>query len=1691
MSFLLLKNKSLFVLLLPLFLVCQAAHSSFAQTAPVFTSTPFTESTYGTTYEYNIEVDDEEGDILQVSLDSGPLPDGVSFDSFFSSASISGIPTETGDFPITLRVRELFDPSSFSTQSFTITVSKAILTVTADNKNISYGEAIPTLTFSYSGFVNDDTETDLDTPPTASTTASAESDAGEYPITLSGGADDNYTFNYVDATLTIEKIDQEITFDAINDKTYGDAPFELSASASSGLPVSFSVISGNATISGNTLSITGTGDMTVQASQEGNENYNPASPKEQTFNVARAPLTVSADDKTITYGDPIPTLTFTYSGFVNNEDASHLDTAPTASTTATQDSNIGDYPITLSGGNDNNYSFNYEHATLTIEKVNQNITFDPINDKTYGDPAFTLSASANTGLPITYSVISGNASISGNTLTITGAGDITVQASQEGNENYSPASAEQTFNVAKAPLTVTADNKTIPYGTAIPTLTFTYSGFLNEDDESDLDTAPTISTQATTDSEAGTYPITLSGGNDENYTFNYVNATLTIEKANQTITFNAISDKTYGDEPFTLSASATSGLPVSFSIVSGNASISGNTLTISGAGNVTVKASQPGNENYHAAPVVERSFTVHKAEVSITITGLLQNYDGSPKEVTVSTSPEGLSYTTTYDGSTQAPSASGEYQVEVNINETNYTGTKTAILIINSAPVSSGIEDLEFPEDSDPIQIDFLDYFSDTEDEDSELVFEIISNTAPELFSEFSLTGSLLTLSVEPNISGTSNITVRATDSNGMFTNETFSLIITPVQDPPIFTSEPVTEVLQDELYSYEIEAIDYDEGDILTITNIISLPTWLNLTDNGDGTALLSGTPGNNQVGSYGIALKVSDDKNNTDEQFFDIEVIDVNDPPVFTSTPVTQATVNVQYTYHITTNDIDQNDEVSLTILEKPSWLNFTDLENGSGRLQGTPRNSDRAASRSVRILAEDLEGASAEQSFTIEVDFPNRAPEFTSTPVTSATQDQEYLYEITVTDPDDDEVSINLLAAPDWLTFETEGNTASLSGIPTNQDVGSYTVVLEAEDFLGLKVTQNFTITVENVNDPPIITSEPATSAIQNILYEYVITVEDPDEDDEITISVIQKPEWLNFDGNFTLSGTPSVADVENSPFMVELIAEDSEGASDNQSFEITVRNENLPPTIDPIPDTDPIMEDTPDEFTIPLTGISTGGESNQQISITASTDFPGLFESLSVDYTSPGSNGVLKYTIMPDSFGIATVTVHLQDDGPEDINFTEETFKVTVSAVNDAPEFTSDPVERALAGTNYSYEITGRDADPNDVLVIEALSAPSWLNFTDNGNGTAILEGQVPVDASDEDIALRITDSQGEFAEQNYRLRMNQAPTVDDIYITMQEDSPYEFGISELKQSFYDADDDNLETIKFNWSRGTIQSNGQNIEPGQEIDFSTDPSIQYIPPSNFFGEITLQWSASDGYQFSEEADIFIKIDSVNDAPVLSNIETSIIDYIQGSDPIKLTETITVTDVDDQFIDSAFVQITENYNPEEDRISMTEESEQVISGSFDRESGVYLLTGKATKSAYETALRQVTYENVNPLTSDEAIKSLSIKVSDGLLHSEPVSRELQIINVLPELDIVNAFTPDGNGVNDTWDFVNLELFEQVKISVFNNNGMLLYNCSSRECEWDGTYKGELLPAGTYFYLIDLNNGRRKYEGTVTILK
>src|SRR5262249_23060981 len=179
---------------------------------------------------------------------------------------------------------------------------------------------LPALTASYRGFVNGDSSASLTTQPTLATTATAASHvAGNpYGITASGAADSDYTIAYVPGTLTVTPVDLTITADS-KAMTYGGPLPALTASyrgfvngdtsaSFTTLPVLSAAADSHSNVGRHAISVSGAGDTDYTIM------YAPG-----TLTVTPVPLTITADSKTMTQGDPLPALTASYQGFVNGD----------------------------------------------------------------------------------------------------------------------------------------------------------------------------------------------------------------------------------------------------------------------------------------------------------------------------------------------------------------------------------------------------------------------------------------------------------------------------------------------------------------------------------------------------------------------------------------------------------------------------------------------------------------------------------------------------------------------------------------------------------------------------------------------------------------------------------------------------------------------------------------------------------------------------------------------------------------------------------------------------------------------------------------------------------------------------------------------------------------------------------------------------------------------------------------------------------------------------------------------------------------------------------------------------------------------------------------------------------------------------------------------------------------------------
>ncbi len=390
------------------------------------------------------------------------------------------------------------------------------------------------------------------------------------------------------------KLGQLIGFGTLPDMQYGAGPIALSATSDSGLPVSYSVISGPATVSGTTLTITGVGTVVVRASQAGSSGYVAATPVDRAFTVLPRPLTVSGlaanpkdyDGSTSASISGTPVLT----GAVEGDVVTLQGTAAAAFA----DPSVGFGKmvtvsgLSLVGASASNY-------TLVVP---------------------TLTADIRAVMPSVEVLAIGSVS-----LTSGGAMDYAQ-------------SVQLPADVLVRKTVLTAE-----YSTYWTSVAYANNQLLLNGVNSGLGWTSGGTGNAwrpVTKEVTGLPPSYSVGGNTWRFTSAWNPSSIrnlsvrVYYQVQQTIHFTALPNVTYGDGPLTLSASSSSGLPVSYSLVSGPATLSGNILALTGAGTVVVRATQGGDMTFADASAVERSFNVSPRQ--LTVAGLAaasRTYDGT------------------------------------------------------------------------------------------------------------------------------------------------------------------------------------------------------------------------------------------------------------------------------------------------------------------------------------------------------------------------------------------------------------------------------------------------------------------------------------------------------------------------------------------------------------------------------------------------------------------------------------------------------------------------------------------------------------------------------------------------------------------------------------------------------------------------------------------------------------------------------------------------------------------------------------------------------------------------------------------------------------------------------------------------------------------------------------------------------
>ncbi len=703
---------------------------------------------------------------------------------------------------------------------------------------------------------------------------------------------------------------------------------------------------------------------------------------------------------------------------------------------------------------------------------------------------------------------------------------------------------------------------------------------------------------------------------------------------------------------------------------------------------------------------------------------------------------------------------------------------------------------------------------------------------------------------------GTHAVAVVVTDSLNASDKQDFVINVANVNDKPTITSSPVITATEGELYSYKFTAVDVDPGDSITYSGL-NLPSWLTFNS---VSQILSGTPTNENVGKHAITLLAVDSKKETSTQKFTLTVMNVNDAPVISSTPITTATEDSIYNYTLSATDVDKGDTLTYSAKTLPSWLS---LNAATGLVSGTPSNDD-VGTHTVSLTVTDSAKESDSQMFSITVENVNDAPVFSSTPITTATEDEQYSYTVSATDVDaDDSLSYTALGMPSWLTFDD--TTLTLSGTPTNDDVGTYNITLIVTDASKEEAKQEFTLNVVNVNDVPDVHDDKASV----------------DEDNSVAINILENDSDVDNDLNpasVRVVTAPTLGKTSLNTANGVITYTPNENVNGSDSFTYTVDDlENGRSAIATVSITINPVNDAP--FAKIDTAIT---EEDMAIEIDVALNDSDLDEGDSLDLsslevvTAPENgkasvqNKRILYTPNTDFNGSDTFTYRVADESGAMSN--QASVMVTVGEVNDAPIALNDVAELD-EDASIELSILDNDLDVDSDLTIDNVTitqAPAHGKVSINSaSGTISYKPNADFFGSDS-FTYSVKDDQSlisNIAEVKLTVNsVNDAPVANNDVAQLLEDTAHSINVLGN-----DLDVD-----------GSLNKSSLEVftEPEHGSTQIVDGMISYTPNANSNGEDSFSYRVKDDLGiWSNNATVFITVTAVNDAPLANNDATQI--------------------------------------------------------------------------------------------------------------------------------------------------------------------------------------------------------------------
>jgi len=624
------------------------------------------------------------------------------------------------------------------------------------------------------------------------------------------------------------------------------------------------------------------------------------------------------------------------------------------------------------------------------------------------------------------------------------------------------------------------------------------------------------------------------------------------------------------------------------------------------------------------------------------------------------------------------------------------------------------------------------------------------------------------------------NLMLKATNGAGNV-EQAFTLTVSNPGTIPAFTSSPSANATTGVAANISIATTGAPAAAITKSSG--TLPPGIALTDNGNGTAKLSGTPtaaaadpGTSEP--YAFTLKASNGAGSVN-QAFTLTVTNPGTAPTFTSANATTFTTGIAKTFTLTTTGAPAA-AIAKTLGSLPSGLAFKDNGDGTATISGTAAASEAppAGNQNFPLTLKATSAAGqAEQAFTLTVSNPGTAPAFTSANATTFTTGVAKTFTITTTGAPAAAIAKALGSLPSGLTFTDKGNgTATISGTAAASEAPpagnqNFPLTLKATNAAG-QAEQAFTLTVTNPGTAPAFTSAASTTFTTGVAKTFTFTTTGS------PVAAIAKtagslPAGLTFsdkgDGTATISGTVSAATVPpatSQGFPLTLKASSAAGQAE-QGFTLTVSNPGTAPVFTSAASAS-ATTGIAANISITTTGAPTAAITKLSGSLPPGITFADngngtakLSGTPTATAADPGKSQPYGFTLKADN-GVGTAA--------------QQAFTLTVSNPGAPPAFTSVDSTTFTTGVAKSFTVT---TSGSPAAALEGTGAlPGGLTFTDNGDGTATIAGTAAASAAPAGksqlyaLTLKATNGVGTPAQQTFTLTVANdeepivTPRVDD-------------------------------------------------------------------------------------------------------------------------------------------------------------------------------------------------------------------------------------------------------------------------------------------------------------------------------------